>query len=42
MVIRIMEKNKVKDIQRSGQGGMLFYCRDDEAIFEKDLKRLRK
>lgn len=33
----------MKDIiQRSGQGGMLFYCQDDEVTFENDLKGLRK
>lgn len=37
-----MEKNKVKGIQRNGQGGILSYCQDDRRTFEKDMKGLRE
>lgn len=42
MMTKATEKNKVKGIQRSGQGEMLFYCPDDRVTLYKDLKGLRK
>lgn len=39
---KAMEKNKVRGIQKNGQGGILSYCQDDRMTFEKDLKRLRE
>lgn len=35
MVTKAMEKNKVKRIQRSMQGGMVSYCQDDKVTYDK-------
>lgn len=37
-----MEKNKVKGIQKNGQGEILSHCQDDKMTFEKGLKGLRE